>query len=385
MKAILQLLIIVVSFSLFGQNQTFTVHPNAIDANYDTQDNENTITINTVSQNNKLFLYLGGTGTNTSTYVALVKQAADIGYDVINLSYFNATAAASLSGNTDSLVFNKFRQEICFGTPVSGDVTVDTLNSIYQRTVNLINYLVVNYPSHNWGQYLNTSTTLNWDRIAVGGHSQGSGHAAYLAKYYDVNRVLMFSGPNDYHTLYLRSANWLRTPGITPYYKHYSYLSLNDEFVDYPKQLENSIGLGILQGDDSTSVDNISSPYGFSRCLYTAQLPGFVLVNHNVPTKNTAINRDVWTYMLTDESPLSINSTPKNRFRLFPNPARNILQLEINENTFRRDYTIVDMQGRLMLSGKTGDVTKSIIPLEFIAPGSYFFQIGNRSVPIIIE
>lgn len=385
MKTTLLSFLLVASNSLFAQNQTFTVHPNVIDANYDILDDDNTITINTVSQNNKLFLFLGGTGTTTSSYSALINKAADIGYDVINLSYYNETAAASLSGNSDSLVFNKFRQELCFGTPVSGDVTIDTLNSIYQRTVNLLNYLVINYPSHNWGQYLSSPTTLNWDKIAVGGHSQGSGHAAYLAKYYPVNRVLMFSGPNDYHDIYLRSANWLRTPGITPYFKHYSYLSLNDEIVDYSKQLENTIGLGMFQGDDSTYIDNMSSPYGYSRCLYTTQPPQIVIINHNVTTKNTLINQDVWHYMLTDESPLAVNTKSKQVFKIFPNPADNLLHLQIEENSFNQSYNIVDLQGKTILSGKTGIQTEFIIPIDVISPGAYFFVIGSQNIPIIIN
>ena len=385
MKTTLLLFILVISFSFYGQNQTFSIHPNLTDANYDLNDNDNTITINTVSQNNKLFLFLGGTGTNTTSYNALINKAADIGYDVINLSYYNSTAAASLSGNSDSLVFNKFRQELCFGTTVSGDISIDTLHSIYQRTVNLLNYLSVNYPAHNWSQYLNSPTTLNWDKIAVGGHSQGSGHAAYLAKYYNVNRVLMFSGPNDYHNIYLRSANWLRTPGVTPYYKHYSYLSLNDETVDYAKQLENIIGLGMFQGDDSTYIDNLNTPYGFSRCLYTTQPPTFVIINHNVTTKNTTINQDVWYYMLTDESSLNAIELSHTKFKIYPNPANNILHLQIEGNSFNKDYSIIDLQGKTILSGKTGNETDLLVPIDIISSGSYIFKLDTQNIPLIIR
>ena len=91
-------------------------------------------------------------------------------------------AAASLANDPDPLVFDKYRQEACFGTPVSDDVAIDSLNSIHTRAVNLLLYLDLTYPADNWGQYLATSVTLDWSRIIVGGHSQGSGHACYLAK-----------------------------------------------------------------------------------------------------------------------------------------------------------------------------------------------------------
>lgn len=385
MKTLFIFLFIILTGSLFGQNQTFYVHPKLTDSNYDTLQDSSAITINTVSQNNKLFLFLGGTNSNTTNYYALVNLAADIGYDVINLSYFNETAAASLSGNADSLIFNKFRQELCFGTPVCDDVAIDTLNSIFQRTVNLINYLSLNYPGHNWSQYLSSPTTLNWDKIAVGGHSQGSGHAAYFAKHFMVDRVLMFSGPNDYHNIYLRSANWLRTPGVTPYYKHYSYLSLNDEIVDYAKQYEDTKGLGLFQGDDSTYVDNINSPYNYSRCLYTTQTPGFVIINHNVPTKNTTINQDVWTYMLTDESPLGISEQTEYYFKIHPNPANDILQLNINDKLFNKNYSVMNLQGRVLMTGKTENQNLISIPVNSFSPGSYILIIENQKAAFIVR
>lgn len=127
---------------------------------------------NTSNNLNKRFLFLGGTGSSTKSYQTISNFAANLGYDVINLSYPNAVAAASLSNNSDSLVFDKYRHEVCFGTPLSPQVTVDTLNSIYTRTLNLINYLHTTYPTQNWDQYLTGPTTLNWDKIAVGGHSQ---------------------------------------------------------------------------------------------------------------------------------------------------------------------------------------------------------------------
>jgi hypothetical protein len=215
------------------------------------------------------------------------------------LSYLNSVAAASLANSNDSLVFDKYRQEVCFGTPISNDVTVDSLNSIYTRALKLIKYLDVTYPSQNWGQYLASPSSINWSKVIVGGHSQGSGHACYLAKQYLVERVLMFSGPNDYSNFFSGPANWLNQAGTTPINRHYSYLSLNDEVVAFSKQFANISGLGMFVSDDTTFVDNISSPYGNSRCLYTTQPPGLVLLNHNATIKLSTINNDVWTYMLT--------------------------------------------------------------------------------------
>ena len=85
------------------------------------------------------------------------------------------------------MAFNKYRQEVCYGTPLSIEVAVDTLNSIYTRTVKLLNYLNITYPTQNWNQYLINPTTLDWSKITVGGHSQGGGHACYFAKFNNVD------------------------------------------------------------------------------------------------------------------------------------------------------------------------------------------------------
>ena len=96
-----------------------------------------------------------------------------------------------------------------FGTPVSDVVDVDGLNSIYTRILKTLEYLTDNYPDHNWGQYLQRSGGIEWSKIIIGGHSQGSGHAAYIAQKFLVDRVLMFSGPNDYSNYYSDTAPWV--------------------------------------------------------------------------------------------------------------------------------------------------------------------------------
>ena len=170
-----------------AQITTFYIKPIATNIGYDAIQDSNMVVRNSTTNLDKLFLFIGGTGTHTQQYQTISNFAGNLGYDVINLSYPNSVAAASLSGSSDSLVFNTYRQEVCYGTPLSDDVSVDSLNSIYTRTVHLINYLHTTYPSQNWDQYLINPTTLDWSKIAIGGHSQGGGHACYFAKQNDVD------------------------------------------------------------------------------------------------------------------------------------------------------------------------------------------------------
>ncbi len=373
------------TFVAYSQTQQITVHPQLTDVNYSSGDDDHVITINTTTNITKLFLFFGGTGSATSTYFALRNYAANLGYDVINLSYFNDVAAASLADSTDSMAFNYYRQELCFGTPVSNAVACDTLNSINTRTLKLLNYLVDQYPGHTWGNYLTSPTTIDWSKIVVGGHSQGSGHAAYLAKHVEVDRVLMFSGPNDYSNVYSNSANWLRAPGITPTSQHYIYLSLNDEVVDYGKQFVNAAGLGMLDNDDSTYIDNIPPPFGNSKHLYTTQPPGIVILNHNVTTRNTTINEGVWEYMLTDLNTSGINETETSSIAVFPNPVENTLTIQLNEISGNIAFSVTNLAGGVVKTGKVDSGISTQLDISDLPKGVYLLRVEEQVVRFVKE
>lgn len=75
------------------------------------------------------------------------------------------------------------------GEDVSPLVSVNAANSITGRLVSLLTYLNSNFPTEGWGQYL-TNGQPRWDLITVAGHSQGGGHAGYLAKLVSLDRAV---------------------------------------------------------------------------------------------------------------------------------------------------------------------------------------------------
>jgi hypothetical protein len=326
MKTIFTIMSFVIATNCFAQINTLYVEPNETDSAYKKTDtnyvcnkNSNYIVRNTKTNLNKLLLFLGGTKSNPKEYKIFSDFAGKLGYDVINLSYPNSVLAAGLGCSSDSLAFNKYRQAICYGTPGSSDVKVDTLNSIYTRTVKLINYLNKTYPKQKWEQYLKKDdpTTLDWSKITVGGHSQGGGHACYFAKFNKVERVLMFSSPNDYSYSFPKSANWLSTPGVTSMNKHFAYLSVFDAKIPFYNQMMNIQSLGLYPSYGAINVDTSSEPYGFSRCLYTAQLTRLPLkltskIYHLLTIiLGSSINKSVWTYMLTSDVSIVSNECQK--------------------------------------------------------------------------
>ena len=117
--------------------------------------------------------------------------------------------------------------DICFGTQ-EGRVSmaktgayhqVNLSECITQRLVRLLTYLHFQNPDRGWDTYLLNITeeealsspsdsivlqgeksfiaTIDWSKIILSGHSQGAGHAAFIAMHKTVGRVALFSGPQE--------------------------------------------------------------------------------------------------------------------------------------------------------------------------------------------
>jgi len=363
----------------FSQITTRYISPVDVDINYDPDDAAHGVVKNTASPNNKLFLFIGGSFSVPFIYQGISNFAGNEEFDVINISYPNSVAAATLSNSSDSLVFNKYRQEICYGTPVSPDVSVDTLNSIYTRTVKLLNYLDVTFPSENWGQFLMQSGELDWTKIIVGGHSQGGGHAAYFGKVNNVDRVLMFSGPNDYSDFYNISANWLRANSQTDRNRYFAYLSLLDEVVPFEKQLVNIEGIGIYPLYDTTFVDVLNDPYNNSRCLYTTQDPGSFM-NHSATVIQSDINREVWRYMLNSQIMTHTNDVEEPiQISVYPNPVISTLNVTSASELKNGNYKIISLNGRTVSTGTFLNPQSKYLDVSSLKTGCYILTIDGSS------
>ncbi len=280
-----------------GQNISILIQPNETDTNYSSTQESHYVVRNTKTHLNKLLLFIGGSYSIPKDYNYVCDHGATIGLDVISLSYPNDVAAFSMSNSTDINGFNDFRDEICFGNQISSVVDVNVLNCITTRATKLLIYLKNNYPNENWGQYLTASNTILWNKVIVSGHSQGSGHACYIAKRFLADRVVMFSGPNDYSTYFNNPANWLSQTGLTPLSKHYSLLHSQDEIVPFNYQVTNMRSLGLLTTTENPIlVDNLTAPYSNAHSM---SLNISALSFHNSTVGQNSKLPNIWTYMFT--------------------------------------------------------------------------------------
>jgi hypothetical protein len=143
------------------------------------------------------------------------------GYRAISLSYPNIPAVAQVCvGSGDRLCAAKFRQKRVFGSNETWDITGTPADSIVNRLTKLLQYLAATDKNSRWDEYL-SGDQPRWNRIAVGGQSQGGGMAAFLAKKRVVARVVTFSGgwDNRGQPGPVRPADvaaWYSTPAATP-------------------------------------------------------------------------------------------------------------------------------------------------------------------------
>lgn len=182
-----------------------------------------------VPSNHRLLLYFVGTGVHTEDSLAMDRAFTHLGYHVIALDYENKVVAASCVHSTDSSCFDTYRAAIVSGTPGSDKIHVDAPNSILSRFDKLLSYLTKQDPDGGWSEFFADGKPA-WSRIVLAGHSQGSGHAAYIAKLYEVDKVLIFSGPQDYLAGFDKPAPWESRPSATPPSRYYAFLNLNDPF-----------------------------------------------------------------------------------------------------------------------------------------------------------
>ncbi|MBO9570857.1 MAG: hypothetical protein J7497_01395, partial [Chitinophagaceae bacterium] len=131
-----------------------------------------------------LVVFLPGTYRSPVEYKAIINKAASMGYHVIGLSYPNSVAGNPVCKNTgDVTCHSRLRREIVDGIDRSTAVSVNTTNCILNRLQKALSYLAVQYPKNGWGQYC-VNGTFYWNKIIMGGHSQGAQISGVMGKFY---------------------------------------------------------------------------------------------------------------------------------------------------------------------------------------------------------
>ena len=169
-----------------------------------------------------LNLYLPGTTDWPALSSCLIQSIAATGNPTIGLTFgylsrgdsFRNTRCASLTALADQVeCLTQQHEDAIFGGTYGAERTyndalfwqsVDPRDSIQGRLGLLLKKLDTDFPNQGWGKYYyfkNAKYPLTplpkWRKIAISGHSQGAGHAAYLAQKFELPGAVMISGPQD--------------------------------------------------------------------------------------------------------------------------------------------------------------------------------------------
>ena len=172
----------------------------------------------------ELVVLLPGSGGKPSGYPLLISTLADSGFRVIGLMYDNRPTEDKACDKSGDLECHRaFREERFAGDAPQATVKNTPEEGIEHRLVMLLKYMDKEHPKDGWGQYMDGDKPA-WKKIIITGHSQGSGHAAYIAKHYEVARAVLFSGPYDGIDLRTapKLAKWLSDESKTPMDRWYA-------------------------------------------------------------------------------------------------------------------------------------------------------------------
>jgi hypothetical protein len=384
---------LILPIGLFAQLTTLLIAPHDIDTAYSlNQDSNYAVYDNNVATNGKLLFFIGGTGSHTIDFTEFVNLAATLGYHCVVVAYRDTPEVASVCKNsTDSFCYNLYRQQVCYGTPVS-TANVDTFNSLVVRMQNLVTYLDTTYPAAGWGQFIAGGQPV-WSKIAIAGHSQGSGHAMYIAKTNHCERALLFSGSDDISLYYQAPALWEAWPSATPDSSLYGFLSLGNEGIPYADQYLIQQLLGVTVSGDSVDADTASPPYHHTHELYTDLTPLHsgaasyhcsTVCNFFTPISGgTPVYNPIWTYMLTDTGTMDTTAMPNgipastnHSLIIYPNPASAYLDISSSSPSHGAvDMILYNDLGQKVYSIKT--LPNGRISLPALPDGLYTLQIDH--------
>jgi hypothetical protein len=197
-----------------------------------------------------LLLFLPATGQKPRDYTRFLRLAADDGYHVLGLDYWNLGHSVASTCATDAACYGRLQQNRFDGSRPFAKSAVTPRNSVLGRLKPALAYLRRSDPDGGWGRYLD-GDAVRWDRIVLAGHSQGGGESAYIAHIRSVRGALLFGSPivTDGST----AATWLSTPSRTPASRIYAFDNTSDQFWPRIEPSWRRLGLGTPQSVDGTT------------------------------------------------------------------------------------------------------------------------------------
>jgi len=232
--------------------------PTVSDPNSHPDDMERAAVDTSMPLKKKLCVVLTGIGTGPGQGVG--DWAGHQGYHVFQVGYSNAIAMAP-NGNTDPNMPGNTRMnqfDALGRTPSNAQTLLP--DSIQERTIKAIQYLVIHDPGGDWGWFLNQDGTMRWSDGCFIGYSYGATHLAVIARYVRLGLGVSTSGPQSEG---FPNATWITTPSATPLERMFAIYGSEDGPATPGHYDDTTLALGYI-GDvlmTTTTADPGTPPY----------------------------------------------------------------------------------------------------------------------------
>lgn len=170
----------------------------------------------------QLLIFLHGTNQSASNHGNILRTAAFAGLNVVAVTYENSLGGSvCMDQYADDLdwCIEQLRGGRIYGSEFPGIVAVDDEDSITALVWATLREAHLQEPKAGWDQFYDEAdpaavtaheTLLHWDRIVIGGFSQGASLAGFLAHSEAAAGAVVMSGPMD------ATSAWQLGPHATP-------------------------------------------------------------------------------------------------------------------------------------------------------------------------
>jgi hypothetical protein len=219
------LIALLVSFSAFAGELRFS--PTLTDRTISRVKGDHQATWPEQNANGLLVISINGTGAEPHGLIPFGETITALGFHKLSLDYHNGVIPTVCRHATNPSCYDFYQAELVFGEQVSYEINIAPQDSVYSRLIAAMEFLVRRDPTR-WGHFWKNGEP-NWEKIVLYGHSQGAGHAAYLAKRFAVKGVLLTGGPFGLMPRF-GFAGWAHTPGATDPRDYRALLHQTDYF-----------------------------------------------------------------------------------------------------------------------------------------------------------
>ena len=138
--------------------------------------------------------------------------------------------------------------------------------------------------------------------------------------------------------------------------------------------------LGVIEWQKC--LGGTSNDFGYS--IHQTTDGGYILtgvsISNNGDVSGNHGSSDVWVVKLS--AILGLEEPLFNLITFYPNPATNVLNLNVEDNTVNQTYTISDVGGKFISKGKL-DYKSSVINIEHLSKGVYFIKVETARQAIL--